>query len=374
MTNKVIYSVGTKLAGGGIGDISYYAAKGLSEAGLLKKVICFGYDKAKCQLSQEQIVVLPPPLPHPPLLPMRHYYFLTNNYFDLLARHFIKKTGIFFGWSGMQLMQQKKAKKFGALLVTNGASTHINHQTEILATEFQKFGLKANVQNRFLLKKIITEFSIVDFVIAASPVVKESFVNNNVPEEKIVIIPFGVDSQKFKLNVRKFDKFTFVFAGTVSLRKGVHYLLQAWQELKLKDAQLLLLGEVSYELKRFIKNYYADETIKFMGFSRKPEEVLAKAHVFVFPSLEEGSALVTYEAMAAGLPVITTYNAGSLVRDGLDGFIIPVCSVDEIKQKMLYFYKNPEQAAKFGLSGREFIKNYTWQRYGKEIAKFIQKL
>jgi glycosyltransferase involved in cell wall biosynthesis len=96
---------------------------------------------------------------------------------------------------------------------------------------------------------------------------------------------------------------------------------------------------------------------------------MARANVFAFPSLDEGSALVTYEAMAAGLPVITTPNAGSLVRDSLDGYIIPIRDSEALTERLEFFYQYPEQAQQMGESGRERIKEFTWERYGEELVK-----
>ncbi len=182
-----------------------------------------------------------------------------------------------------------------------------------------------------------------------------------------------MDSQKFENHKSQtVNRNTFVVLQVAEIRlgKGVQYLLEAWGKLRLKDAELWLAGEEKRDIKRTILSKYRNyNNIKRLGFVKDVPELMNRANVFAFPSLDEGSALVTYEAMAAGLPVITTPNAGSLVRDSLDGYIIPIRDSNALAERLEYFYRYPEQAKTMGESGRERIKNFTWQRYGEELVK-----
>jgi glycosyltransferase involved in cell wall biosynthesis len=98
------------------------------------------------------------------------------------------------------------------------------------------------------------------------------------------------------------------------------------------------------------------------------------ADIFVFPSLHEGSALVTYEAMSCGLPVITTRNSGSIVRDGLDGFIVPLRDASMLAEKMQYFYDNQDKIAQMGKSAGEHAKDFTWDKYGHKLIGIYNKI
>ncbi len=142
--------------------------------------------------------------------------------------------------------------------------------------------------------------------------------------------------------------------------------------MDLRDAELWLVGEIKRDIRKITKKQ--KKTINFLGFRRDVPELMSQASVFAFPSLDEGSARVTYEAMAAGLPVITTPNAGSLVRDSLDGYIIPIRDPDALAERLEFFYKYPEQARQMGKSGRERIKEFTWEKYGEELVKAYIKM
>jgi glycosyltransferase involved in cell wall biosynthesis len=101
---------------------------------------------------------------------------------------------------------------------------------------------------------------------------------------------------------------------------------------------------------------------------------MSQASVFAFPSLDEGSALVTYEAMAAGLPVIATPNAGSLVRDSIDGYLIPIRNSEALAERIEFFYHYPHQAVEMGRNGQERVGEFTWERYGEELVKAYIKM
>ena len=106
------------------------------------------------------------------------------------------------------------------------------------------------------------------------------------------------------------------------------------------------------------------------GISR----LFSESTVFVLPSITEGSAKTTYEAMAAGLPVITTLNAGSVVRDGIDGFIVPIRDHATIREKLDYLYENREVAREMGESARMQVAAFSWDAYEKRMIHLYSAL
>jgi glycosyltransferase involved in cell wall biosynthesis len=170
------------------------------------------------------------------------------------------------------------------------------------------------------------------------------------------------------------SKFIALFVGEVGLRKGVPYLLQAWSELNLKNAELWLVGAVVPGIKKIVEKYHGREDIKFLGFQRNIPELMTKADIFVFPSIEEGSALVTYEAMAAGLPVVTTTNSGSVVRDGQEGFVLPIRDVEKLKEKIRILYNDRDLRGKMGEAGRRRAEEFTWFNYGENLVKAYEQI
>ena len=150
--------------------------------------------------------------------------------------------------------------------------------------------------------------------------------------------------------------------------------MEAWEKLNLKNAELLLVGHLMDEIKPMLTPYLGRPDVRHIGFVPDPAEAYNNSTVFVFPSLDEGSAKVTYEAMACGLPVIVTDNAGSLAKDGEDGFIIPIRSPEALMEKLLFFYENRNIAKDMGMMARQHIEPYTWEAYENSLIEHYYRL
>jgi glycosyltransferase involved in cell wall biosynthesis len=98
-------------------------------------------------------------------------------------------------------------------------------------------------------------------------------------------------------------------------------------------------------------------------------QLFQSSDLFVFPSLAEGSALVTYMALAAGLPIVTTINSGSVLRDGVEGFLVPARDAQALGDRIRQLFDRPDLRQRMGAIGREtVIGNYTWRHYRLRIA------
>ena len=134
------------------------------------------------------------------------------------------------------------------------------------------------------------------------------------------MIPYAADTTRFRPLAEKRHEATctFLFAGGITQRKGIKYLLEAWRRVRRPGWKLQLVGALPLDPGPLTA--YLGE-VEHLGRVAHAEmsSLLAAADVFVFPSLFEGSAVVTYEALACGLPSIVTPGAGAVVRDGCEG-------------------------------------------------------
>ena len=94
----------------------------------------------------------------------------------------------------------------------------------------------------------------------------------------------------------------------------------------------------------------------------------------MFPSLFESSGKVLYEAMASGLPIITTFNAGPPFKDKECGYIVPVKDSVAIANKIKLLKNNKNLRSKFGNNGRKLAENLTWDDYGEKMNNYYQKI
>ncbi|QDQ42890.1 glycosyltransferase family 4 protein [Methylacidiphilum kamchatkense] len=142
----------------------------------------------------------------------------------------------------------------------------------------------------------------------------------------------------------KNDIFRIVCVAQINQRKGQIDLVQAFKKLKLPHSELLLIGAMDLNYKRILKDY----SYLFIHYPFIPNhrllDLFHSSSLFVLPSIEDGFAIATLEAMASGLPVITTDNNGAcdVIEDGKEGFIVPIHNPDLISDKILFLSNNKD--------------------------------
>lgn len=292
--------------------------------------------------------------------------------------HIPSNTDIFVGMSSGALHSLRRAKQRGARTVVERGSTHILHQRQLLKEEYDRLGIKAVIVHPKVVDKELAEYQESDFISLPSQYVKRTFLEYGIPENKLIQNPYGVNLTNF-YPVPKEDRiFRVIHCGNLSIRKGVHYLLQAFSELKLPNAELWLIGDITKEISPFLKKYSSDSIILKGTFpERELHRILSQGSVFCLASIEEGLAMVQAMAMACGLPVIITTNTGGedIVRDGVDGFIVPIRDVEALKEKMRYFYEHEEARRSMGESALNRVKEgFTWKDYADRMINHYQKI
>jgi starch synthase len=212
-------------------------------------------------------------------------------------------------------------------------------------------------------------------IVVASSFTKATLVENSVPPAKIVLNPYGVDLRRFVSNGSSHGErpFRFLFAGLVCARKGIPLLLQAWTKLRPKDAELWIAGQLTptAATKRI-----DDAQVKFLGKIPNAQlaAIMSESDVLVFPSYFEGFALVLLEAMACGLPVITTTaTAGpDIVTQDHDGWIIEPGDLEALISAMRFCLENRDRVISMGVSARQTAERFSWDAYGDRWVRILQ--
>ncbi|MBT5415129.1 MAG: glycosyltransferase family 4 protein [Rhodospirillaceae bacterium] len=203
-----------------------------------------------------------------------------------------------------------------------------------------------------------------DRVLAPSAYVRETLERHGVAPDRIVDLPYGVDSERFHppATPRSGAPFRVLYVGQIGQKKGIKYLLEAMRRLALPDAELLLVGTVVGSGAGLLP--YRDGYRHIPGVPyHEVHDLFRDADIFVYPSLHEGSPFAVLEAMASGLPVITTPNAGTHVRDGVDGFVVPIRDIDAMMARIEELYRDRDLRLAMGRAARERASAFTWQRY-----------
>jgi glycosyltransferase involved in cell wall biosynthesis len=212
-------------------------------------------------------------------------------------------------------------------------------------------------------------------IVAASSFSKNTLVAQGIDEERIVVNPYGVDLELFHPPEveRTRRPLRFLFLGMLTARKGVPLLLEAWEKLRLTDAELWLVGPVSEQVRALIPDLPG---LKLLGKHphRELPNLLRQCDVLVFPSYCEGFAMVILEALASGMPVITTEaTAGpDLIEDGVEGHLIPSGDIDALCAAMQDFAGERDKLAEMARSARLCAERFSWDAYGDRWQQILR--
>ena len=187
-------------------------------------------------------------------------FVVSTAYADRLASRWVPPATIFHGWTGNCLECIKKAREFGSIIMIEQATMHPRDWQQAVLEECETFSVRnrdcrANLPAH-LLWRMEREFELADAILVPSEVARESFEKAGYTKQAIVVNA-GVDHYLFRPRSKPAprDVFRVCYAGRVELLKGVPYLLQAWNQLGLANAELVLIGEVAPEMHRIIKQW-----------------------------------------------------------------------------------------------------------------------
>lgn len=225
---------------------------------------------------------------------------------------------------------------------------------------------------QWMFARMNRELERADMILVASQFCKESMLWNGIPEEKVMVNPFGVDTSIFTKREVTPARPRYVSVGTICLRKGHQYLFRAFEIVKkqLPDAELICIGDYKTDFRREKPKWEGTFTHHPVLRHSELSEILRTSTAFVFPSQEEGFARAQMEALACGLPVVGTHEGGAttLIRDGVEGFIVPGRDPARIAEAMIKIAIDREMNARMGNAA--YIKGAernTWQDYGDRL-------
>lgn len=221
----------------------------------------------------------------------------------------------------------------------------------------------------WLHRRRLVDLDLADRILVPSDHIAATLARFGTPRERIRVIPYAADLGRFRpLPGKRHDSTcTFLFAGGITQRKGIKYLLEAWRRVRRPGWRLQLVGALPSDPGPLAGHLGEVEHLGRVGHGEMPA-LMAAADAFVFPSLFEGSAVVTYEALASGLPVITTTAAGSVARDGVEGSIVGPGDALALALAMERLGSDPALRAAMAGAARTRAEAFGWDRYQASLA------
>lgn len=207
------------------------------------------------------------------------------------------------------------------------------------------------------------------FVCPSQVVADDLVANHGVDPAKTRLVPYALAPHWFDI-VSVPEPKRILFAGSANMRKGIHHLAGAARRLVPHGYTFVVAGEADER----VRAHPDAAALTFLG--RVPRNAVAaefaRADVFVLPSIAEGSAGVTYEAMAAGVPIVVSAAAGSVARDGIDGSVIARPDAEGLAEEIDRIAADRALRAQMSSSARERARDYSWERFAERLTNAVE--
>jgi len=253
----------------------------------------------------------------------------------------------------------------------------------------KKMGLPLNIQD--ILSHVIEGYNLnkARHIIATSIGIKREIMKfYGIPENKITLIPNGVNTNKFKPDKKKRIKFrkkfgvsqrdiVLLFVGRNLKRKGLKYVIKALHIIKNNKIKLVVCGGDDKEHRNLVNKLKENKRVMFVGDVKNIDEYYVMADMFVFPTFYEGFSFATLQAASSGLPVIATIANGTedLIENGKNGYLLKTRKPEVIANKIKLLVKNNNLRKKMSRRAREIaVKKFSWSVVAKQILNVFEKV
>ncbi len=225
-------------------------------------------------------------------------------------------------------------------------------------------------------EQLVVETQLASRFLAASSFTRSSLIEHGANPDDISVVPYGVDLQRFHpaAHTRQDDRLHLLFVGRINQRKGVKYLIEAMRLLPPDRVRLTICGRVVDDLRLF-QEFAGQIEIRPSVSEAELVKAYQQADLFVFPSVAEGFGQVLLEALASGLPILSTTHtaAPDLIVDGREGFIVPPRRPDLLAEKIEWAMKHPEQLRRMSVAARSRAEEFTWKRFREGVASAVRE-
>jgi glycosyltransferase involved in cell wall biosynthesis len=299
--------------------------------------------------------------------------------FDFIAQWRLQRSDVIFFHGGFVFPRTlRRAKQLGAITVDIPRLAHLERNAELEKEEMELLGITQYDEYYAEQSRRLRHLNDFDYIVAFSDFVKSSYVEHGYPSERVFIAPQDIDVRFFNPAVQQNDVFRVIYVAYSNPLKGLHYLLDAWKNLHIPNSELVLVGGYGAMPEQLRKQYDLiienNSTIKQVNHTDNKElqRLYQSSSVLVFPSLTESLSRVTVEAMACGLPLITTEKARGLVEDEKSGFVVPIRDSESIREKIEYLYNNPDVRERMGREARKAVENK--KPFGEAVYEIYQEI
>jgi glycosyltransferase involved in cell wall biosynthesis len=284
--------------------------------------------------------------------------------------------GLSYNGTGLATLRQYRGT--GRLFVCEAVNTHIVYQRRVLRDEARRIGFEWDLPDAWTVPGRVAEYEEADYILGPSHFVRDAFYAEGIPEERFLLNPYGFSmpgalSGKKSKNAE--EPFTVLYVGQLNFRKGIRYLIEAFDRLAVPAKRLRLVGSMvaptGFEQRALPAGVELAGVLKDEALA----QAYASAHVFVQPSIEEGLSLVLGEAMGAGLPVIATTATGAeeIIVHGESGFLVAPRDVPAITSRLQSLASDEVLRRRIADRARGVAESLGgWKTSGDRLAQILE--
>jgi D-inositol-3-phosphate glycosyltransferase len=366
----VLYSFPHPLGGPGINNTAWQQVNALAELGVPTTVYCTSLrTPLPAQVTViETLVLARQRIPHRAIGLQRAY-----TYHDLRVAYAIKSSAGRFDvvhcWPRACLHTIASARRRQVRSLRELPNAHTAQTFRDAAAAGASIGveLPRGASHRFDARRLRmenSEFELADYLLAPSEYVARSFVAAGIADAKLLRHQYGFDPAMFPAPelLRPDRLFTAAFVGRGEPAKGLHVALEAWLASGVAErGRFIVLGHILESYREAMAHLLRHDSVELPGFVSDVGAILRQVDVLVFPTFTEGSALVTYEAMASGAVPLTSTAAGAPVVDGVDGLLHDPGDVATIASQLRDLDADRDRLARLRLAALSRRGDLTWR-------------
>ncbi len=286
-------------------------------------------------------------------------------------------------WPMGALRTLKAAAELGIPTVLERPNAHTRFAYEVVQKECERLGIALPPRHEHAFKPDWLEIEEQEYALATrllcpSDFVAKTFLDRGFPAERLARHQYGYDERLFYPGPGERDPrrpFTMMFAGECAPRKGLHYALEAWHGSSAqRRGRFRIVGEFVPGYAECLSSLLSHPSVDVLGFRRDVPELLRQSDVFVLPTIEEGSALVTYEARGSGCVLLVSEASGAVCRDGIDAFVHRVGDIGTLVRQLSELYDNPRELLRLRIASLKSSGLLTWGAAGIVLRDEYQRI
>ena len=284
-------------------------------------------------------------------------------------------------WPGGSLETLKAAKRLGVHTFLERQNCHTAYAFESVAAEHRKIGLAmprgyTHAYDSGRLTREEAEFSEADTLLCPSEFVAGTFRSRGFTDSQLARHQYGYDPTLFSCNGEQpaTRRFLAAFVGRCEPRKGLHYALQAWHNSGAAEVgRFAICGSFMEGYRELLGPLLDHPSIEMTGFVSDPERIMQQSEVLFLPAIEEGSALVTYEARGAGCVLAVSSASGAVGRPDIDILVHPVGDVDKLTSQFTSLLEDRARLNELRDASIATTDELTWAAAAKRLVACYQQ-